>query len=186
VETDSYDTSSWFEVSIFRHENPERPFPFGASEDCEWTNLELARNFYSKRRGWQMVPRSGLSMEPQRLHCEEMRNITWSAEARRRQKEICDEPGRSGKTSKECIQPEPETFEERDEGKYSWYLQGNQVARGTSVFEGEMVKRYHVTWGCKDSTEWKGDSGAGSGDGFVDSLQKGDTIVVWSRAKVGF
>jgi len=186
METGSYDTSSWFEVSIFRHENPERPFPFGASEDCEWTNLELARNFYSKRRGWQMVPRSGLSMEPQRLHCEEMRNVTWSAEARRRQKEIYDEPGRSGKTNKGCIQPEPETFEERDEGKYSWYLQGNQVARGTSVFEGEMVKRYYVTWGCKDSTEWKGDSGAGSGDGFVDSLQKGDTIVVWSRAKVGF
>jgi hypothetical protein len=181
----SYDTSSWFEVSIFRHESPEGPFPFGAYEDHKFTNLELARNFYSKRRGWHMVARPSTQMEPQRLHCKEMRNILWNAEALKRWKEIHDEPGVVTSSNSTKRLQQLEAIDEKDEGRYSWYLQGNQVARGTSVFEGEMVKRYHVTWGPYDDADSKGDAGAGKGDGFVDSLQRGDTVVVWSRAKVG-
>lgn len=133
-----------------------------------------------------MVPRPSSDMEPQRLHCDEMKKITWSVEARERQNEIYEEPSRNPRpwNAQASIQ-KTEMCDERDEGKHSWYLQGNQVAKGTSVFEGEMVKRYHVVWGCAANPTWKGDAGAGSGEAFVDSLQKGDTIVVWSRAKVG-
>lgn len=69
-------------------------------------------------------------------------------------------------------------------GTHAWYLQGNQVARATSLFEGEMVKRYRVIWGCKANPRWEGNEGAGRGEGFVDSLREGDRILVWARAKV--
>ncbi|KAF2790180.1 hypothetical protein K505DRAFT_283109 [Melanomma pulvis-pyrius CBS 109.77] len=180
----SYQTSSWFEASIFRHETPDYPSSYRAYEDNLWTNLEIARSFYAKHRGWHMVPRPSSHMEPQRLHCDEMKNITWSVEARQRQNEIYAEPSRNPqpRNAQASIQ-KTETYNESDEGKHSWYLQGNEVAKGTSVFQGEMVKRYHVVWGCAANPTWKGDAGAGSGEAFVDSLQKGDIIVVWSRAK---
>ncbi|KAF2651392.1 hypothetical protein K491DRAFT_696518 [Lophiostoma macrostomum CBS 122681] len=45
--------------------------------------------------------------------------------------------------------------EDVDEGKHSWYLQGNLVGKGTSVFEGEMVKRYHVVWDFRDNPRFE-------------------------------
>ena len=70
------------------------------------------------------------------------------------------------------------------EGEHAWYLQGNEVAREKSVFEGEMVKRYNITWGCKKYPVQITDKGAGNGDGFIDNLERDDFICVWARAKV--
>jgi hypothetical protein len=102
-------------------------------------------------------------MEPQRLHCSEMINVVDS------EHEI------------------PRNFlsQSTKEGEYAWYLQSNEVARGTSVFSGEMVRRYTIVWGSKSNPRWVGNGGTGSGEGFVDSLQEGDWILVWARAKVG-
>jgi hypothetical protein len=69
------------------------------------------------------------------------------------------------------------------EGEYAWYLQGNEVAREKSVFEGEMIKRYNVTWGSKANPVHATSEGAGNGDGFIDTLDQGDFICVWARAK---
>jgi hypothetical protein len=70
------------------------------------------------------------------------------------------------------------------EGQHAWYLQGNEVARAVSVFEGDYIRRYRVVWGCKDNPTWEGNEGAGRGENFIDSLQDGDWICVWARAKV--
>ena len=71
------------------------------------------------------------------------------------------------------------------DGDDAWYLQGNEVARATSVFDGEMIRRYHVVWGRKAHPAWVGNEGAGNGHGFIDSLKPRDWICVWARAKVG-
>lgn len=73
-----------------------------------------------------------------------------------------------------------------EEGKNSWWLQGNLVAKSTSVFEGEMVKRYRVVWGSSSNPRFEGNVGAGKGEGFVDSLRKGDIIAIWARVKVRY
>ena len=70
-----------------------------------------------------------------------------------------------------------------EEGEYAWYVQGNEVGRVNSVFEGEMIKRYNVTWGCKANPIQDANEGAGGGEDFVDLLQKDDLICVWARAK---
>ena len=119
--------------------------------------MEAMRRFYVKFRGWDMVPRPSQHMETNRSESEAMKMITW---------------------------PEGVSEEDVEEGKHSWYLQGNQVARSTSVFEGEMVKRYHVVWGSKDNPRFEGNEGAGRGLGFVDSLREGDVIGVFANAKV--
>lgn len=105
-----------------------------------------------------MVPRSSSEMDANRLHCSEMIHVG---------PKYVDIEGNPIK-----------------EGYLSWYLQGNLVAKGTSVFEGEMVKRYHVVWGSSSNPRVEGNEGAGKGEGFIDSLQKGDIIAVWARAKV--
>jgi hypothetical protein len=58
------------------------------------------------------------------------------------------------------------------------------VAREKAVFDGEMVPRYNLVWGNKSNTRWVGNEGSGCGKSFVDSLQEGDSVVVWARAKV--
>lgn len=78
-----------------------------------------------------LVPRPSLEMEPQRLHCEPMREVTYSGEGGKPKHH--DRDGR--------------------EGDHAWYLQGNEVAKGPSVFEGDMVPRYHIVWG---SSRWGG------------------------------
>jgi hypothetical protein len=58
------------------------------------------------------------------------------------------------------------------------------VAGEQSIFEGEMIKRYNVTWGCKANPVQLANEGAGGGEDFVDLLQKHNIICVWARAKV--
>jgi hypothetical protein len=121
--------------------------------------MELARRYFENRRKWDMVPRPSEEMEGNRVYCPEMMKVTW---------------------------PEDMTGEDPnlDEGKHSWYLQGNMVAKGTSVFKGEMVKRYHVVWGSKHNPRFVGNEGAGKGEGFVDSLRPGDVIGIFANVKV--
>jgi hypothetical protein len=102
-------------------------------------------------------------MEHHRKHCEEMQYVTNPTQMRL----MLDRRG-----------------ERVEEGKNSWWLQGNLVAKSTSVFEGEMVKRYRVVWGSASNPRSEGNEGAGKGEGFVDSLQKGDIIAIWARVKV--
>ncbi|KAH6622240.1 hypothetical protein C7974DRAFT_218842 [Boeremia exigua] len=154
----TYQTSSWFEVSIIR--------PNMASSDLLEPGLRLLRDMnirgdivdgvkvafdiiHSDGR-FELVRRPSSDFEPQRVHCTEMMQVNSQGEK---------------------------------EGEYAWYLQGNEVARKKSVFEGEMIKRYRVTWGCKHNPVQVTNEGAGSGDGFIDSIEKDDYICVWARAK---
>lgn len=59
------------------------------------------------------------------------------------------------------------------EGHLAWYLQGNRVAGGK--------EEYHITWTEAGS---QGNSGAGTGEGFVQELKDGDRMLIWARAKV--
>jgi hypothetical protein len=59
------------------------------------------------------------------------------------------------------------------EGDLAWYIQGNRVAA--------PLQTYTVVWTRYGS---EGNEGAGTGEGFVKALQKGDAILVWARAKV--
>ncbi|KAF2715259.1 hypothetical protein K504DRAFT_365515, partial [Pleomassaria siparia CBS 279.74] len=156
----SYMTSSWFEASIFRNEKPNDPLLYSTYRINDWTqreweNIELARLFYAKHRGCNMLSRPSSEMEPHRLHCEEMKKL------------------------------QTEKFNEVDEGKHAWWLKGNQVGRGTSVFQGGIGEEISstVVWGCSSNPTWEGNEGAGADEGFLGSLQEGDTIVVWSRVK---
>jgi hypothetical protein len=72
----------------------------------------------------------------------------------------------------------------RKEGEHAWWVQGNEVARQKSVFEGEMVKRYQIIWGSKGNYGELSAKGAGSGVGFIDTLQRDDFICIWARVKV--
>ncbi|KAF2184669.1 hypothetical protein K469DRAFT_633387 [Zopfia rhizophila CBS 207.26] len=153
----TYNTSSWFETSIIRRNDPEHiicsvtTFP---SINDKFRNLEEVQA-YLVPFGWTLVSRPSVDVEPQRRHCPEMMKV-----------ESGSHP-----------------FSEVDEGKYAWYLQGNQVARGYSVFHGELVRRYRVVWGCSSNLNFEGNEGAGRGEGFVDSLEEGDILAIFARAK---
>lgn len=149
----TYKTSSWFEVSQCRTDNP-----WSIPERSQYCNVEEARHIWGEW-GATLLPRPSQEMEPQRCHCPEMMKVSWGDNN---------------------VEPKPDL----DEGTHAWYLQGNEVARGIGVFEGEMVKRYHVVWGCAANPRWEGNKGAGRGEGFVDGLHDGDFILVWARAKV--
>ncbi|KAL6708217.1 hypothetical protein ACN47E_003401 [Coniothyrium glycines] len=162
----TFDTSSWTEVSILRSTSTmwESGVAHGHMQAAFEQATTPSRNIYSATERWfsdstyGLVPRPSLESEPQRLHCAEMRDVTYD------QDEVL--PGRHNTTTKE--------------GDHAWYLQGNEVARGNLVFEGEMVRRHRIVWG---STRQIGNEGAGSGTGFIESLQPRDWICVWSRAK---
>lgn len=112
----------------------------------------------------QLVPRPSSSQEQQRLHCPEMIYATGSK---------FDSPaGREVKAARE--------------GEHAWYLQGNEVGRGTSLFDGEMIRRYTIVWSSDSNPRWVGNDGSGQGIKFVDTLREGDCILVWARAKVSF
>lgn len=156
----TYETSSWFEVS--RVSLGPRTILQPDLPDSTFCNVEHARKVladYEPLGTWIIGARPNLDMEPQRMHCKATRKLTWP-------------PTYNG--------PKPEM----EEGRHAWYLQGNQVARGTSIFEGEMVKRYRVVWGCTANPRWEGNEGAGRGEDFIDELQQGDWFVIWARAKV--
>jgi hypothetical protein len=108
----------------------------------------------------QLVRRPSLEVEHHRLHCDETINATASDHG-----------------------PLDSRSQSKKEGEYAWYLQGNEVAKGPSVFDGEMVRRYNVVWSSALTPRWVGNEGSGRGEGFVDALQEGDRILVWARAK---
>ncbi|KAJ4987444.1 hypothetical protein SVAN01_07044 [Stagonosporopsis vannaccii] len=157
----TYQTSSWFEVSVIR---PKGVSP--ALRHLLQPGLRRLREMNSKGETVdgihtasdiihsggvvELVRRPSSAMEPQRMHCTEMMNVT---------------------------------SQDVKEGEHAWYLQGNEVARENSVFEGEMIKRYSVTWGATRSPLQTLSEGAGSGDGFIESLERDDFICVWARAK---
>jgi hypothetical protein len=168
----TYETSSWFEISVIRdnrdnHAKHLPPSPHsrrmhvqGSREVC--SNICTATLALFPGDEFQLQSRPSLETEPQRIHCAEMINIPPSEQ-----------------NCAKHVRPQCEK-----EGQYAWYLQGNEVARGVSVFSGEMVRRYTIIWGNGSNPRWQGNEGSGNGEGFVDSLQQGDWIVVWARAKV--
>lgn len=158
----TYQTSSWFEVSIVRPQEFSSAWRHRLQPGLHRLrdmNLRgetidgvcAASNIMHPIGTVELVRRPSSAMEPQRLHCTEMTEVK-SQDVR--------------------------------EGEHAWYLQGNEVARDRSVFEGEMVKRYTVTWGCKNSYVRTAGEGAGSGDGFINNLERDDFICVWARVKV--
>jgi hypothetical protein len=167
----TYQTSSWFEVSILRPAQQKEFSIITPTIESQVKRLcRSSKNYRSicaaahamfPENGLQLRPRTSLEMEPQRLHCDEMINVGDSKEGLSR-----DIQSQSTK-----------------EGEYAWYLQGNEVARGKSIFDDEMVRRYKIIWGSRSNSRWIGNEGTGRGENFVDSLQEGDWIVVWARAK---
>jgi hypothetical protein len=121
---------------------------------------EAVRAVYTQDE-MQLVRRPSPEKEHHRLHCEEMINATASNHG--------------------PLNLRPQS---KKEGEYAWYLQGNEVAKGPSVFDGEMVRRYKIVWSSASTPRWVGNEGSGRGEGFVDALQEGDWILVWARAKV--
>ena len=105
---ETYETSSWFEVSIFR--SKEVGSRVRASPYIRTTRLfegidarkETAENITAASRimfpdnSFELLRRPSSTMEPKRLHCTEVAEV-----------------------SSEGVK----------EGEYSWYLQGNEVAR---------------------------------------------------------
>lgn len=62
---------------------------------------------------------------------------------------------------------------EEDEDDLAWYLQGNRVTAAAT--------NYRVVW-YEDGFE--GNEGAGQGEGFLQELKVGDTMLIWARAMV--
>lgn len=162
--TGTYNTSSWFEVSIVRPQFPTSDMDDETVAENFEDNMYPQSNIHSVidnicgDLGFSNVPRSPSTTEPQRLHCDEMRAMTF----------LHDDPSR------------PMGIE----GQHAWYLQGNEVARATSVFDGDFIRRYRVVWGCRENPTWEGNEGSGRGENLIDSLQDGDWMCVWARAKV--
>ncbi|OAL51277.1 hypothetical protein IQ07DRAFT_643380 [Pyrenochaeta sp. DS3sAY3a] len=121
------------------------------------------RNYQLTDIDFDFVRRPSADMEPQRLHCKEMMEVS------------CPE-----KKNKQKKGNSPTKVQE---GEHAWYLQGNHIGKEFSAYEGEMVPRYRVVWGSKANPLWSGNEGAGRGTGFVDMLKPGDWICVWARAK---
>ncbi|KAH4126740.1 hypothetical protein HBH68_065720 [Parastagonospora nodorum] len=167
----TFQTSSWFEVSIVRPLDPAplhrgdtdvfRSHSFLEDQNGLGQSIDKVLEDVLQSRRMQLVPRPSSAQEQQRLHCPEMIYTTGS-------------------------KPEPPTEQEVQvarEGEYAWYLQGNEVGRGTSLFDGEMIRRYTIVWSSDTNPRWVGNDGSGQGKGFVDALREGDCILVWARAK---
>jgi hypothetical protein len=171
----TYKTSSWFEVSIVRpsadpllNTQMQNTIQDGIAEifdvyrGPQTSNILAGFESFFKGFDAELVPRPSPVPEPQRMHCEEMRNFRF-----------LEDEEKTGTTLPTGV-----------EGGHAWYLQSNEVARTTSTFEGEYIRRYRVVWGCKANPTWVGNEGTGSGEDFIDSLQHRDWICVWARAKV--
>jgi hypothetical protein len=165
----TYETTSFFEASILRPCSGDNDEQEARMLDTLFDNqLESRSNIYTVTKdvfnsaGYDLVRRPSSEYESHRTHCEEMQFFRWLEEEDRA----------------------AERLPRGVEGEHAWYLQGNEVARGISTFEGDFIPRYRVVWGCKANPVWAGNEGAGKGEHFLDSLQKGDWICVWARAKV--
>jgi hypothetical protein len=77
----------------------------------------------------QLQSRPSSEMEPQRLHCKN--NI-----------DVADSEHGCAKFMRSWSEKE---------GQFACYLQGNRVARGTSIFRGEMVPRYTIVWSSESN-----------------------------------
>jgi hypothetical protein len=165
----TYKTHSWFEVSILRSTREFELRERNHLEDEVFNGLYVSDipvqpTIHDVVEDWldgydfKLVPRPSSETEPQRMHSEDMHEMLYSEEGT------------------------PLGVE----GEHTWYLQGNQVVRGGSIFEGDIAPRYRVVWGCKDNPVWEGNEGAGRGEGFIDSLKDNDWIVVWARTKVSW
>ncbi|KAF2630267.1 hypothetical protein BU25DRAFT_387340 [Macroventuria anomochaeta] len=157
----THQTSSWFEVSIIR--------PKGASSSRRHHLQPGLRRLREMNVRGEIV--EGVRAASDIMHSTGMVDLV-------RRPLSAMEPQRLHCT--EMMQVKPQGVKE---GEYAWYLQGNEVAREKSVFEGEMVKQYSVTWGCKHNPVQSTSEGAGSGEGFIDTLKRDDFICVWARAK---
>lgn len=157
----TYETSSWFEASIIR--------PKGGPRSRHRMQAGLRRIRDMNVRGETV---DGICAASEIMH------PTGAVELIRRPSPAV-EPQRL-----HC--PEMIAIKSSDikEGEHAWYLQGNEVAKEKSVFEGEMVKRYEVTWGCKSNPLNVTADGAGSGERFIDMLEADDIVCVWARVKV--
>jgi hypothetical protein len=171
--TGTYKTSSWFDVSIIRpsaDRDSEAMYEIGEEiadtfrnfRGPQTSNIHAALESFLGETGAELVPRPSPVPEPQRMHCDELRHFRF-----------LEGEEKTGTTLPPGV-----------EGSHAWYLQSNEVARATSTFEGEYIRRYRVVWGCKANPIWVGNEGSGSGECFVDTLQYGDWICVWARAKV--
>ncbi|EOA89320.1 hypothetical protein ACJQWK_09232 [Exserohilum turcicum] len=162
----TFKTSSWFEVSILRSTRELKRIEknllahqldvghFDGDVPVK-SNIHKVLNDSFHEYNLKAVPRPSSETEPQRMHCREMQSTLLS-----------DDGTPLG-----------------IEGEHAWYLQGNEVGRASSVFDGEFIRRYRVVWGCKDNPAWEGNEGAGRGEGFIDTLKDGDWICIWARAK---
>jgi len=158
----TYQTSSWFEVSVIR--------PNGVSSARRHRLQPGLRRLREMNVRGETV--DGIYTASNIIHSSGMVELV------RRPSSVM-EPQRT-----HCTEMMNVASQGVKEGEHAWYLQGNEVAREKSVFEGEMVKRYTVTWGGKHDPAQTPIMGAGSGDGFIDSLERDDFICIWARAKV--
>lgn len=158
----TYRTSSWFEVSIIR--------PKAVSTSRRHRLQPGLRRLREMNVRGETV--DGVCAASNIMHSSGMVDLV-------RRPSSTMEPQRSHCTEMMVVKSQGVK-----EGEHAWYLQGNEVAREKSVFEGEMVKRYNITWGCKENPVQTTSKGAGNGDGFIDNLERDDFICVWARAKV--
>ncbi|XPS76294.1 hypothetical protein M3J09_008347 [Ascochyta lentis] len=157
----TYQTSSWFEASIIRPKG-------GSSSQRHRLQPGLRKLREMSIRGETV---GSLCAASEIMHSNGMIELV-------RRPSSAVEPQRL-----HCAEMIDTNLPDIREGEHAWYVQGNEVAKETSIFEGEMVKRYYVTWGCKANPVQNTGGGAGSGDGFIDTLERDDFICVWARAK---
>ncbi|KAL5387900.1 hypothetical protein DPSP01_003298 [Paraphaeosphaeria sporulosa] len=165
-------SSSFWEASILRpiakddvNHVPRlmTKFEEDRSRNGNYRSVESAAQAMFPRELYHLLRRPDQDMEPQRLHCREMIDLTMDEK-----------------------DPNDKYLEATQEGEHAWFLQCNVVARGVSLFHGEMVPRHHIIWSCKNHPRWVGNDGSGQGEGFVDAVKPGDCIVLWTRIKRQF
>lgn len=88
-----YETSSWFEVTRCRPRGDWTAVPaladafVGADEEVAFANVEEARRFVEEEVEFMPRP-EGEGQEEARLHCEEMRKVTWPRKHREKEPEL--------------------------------------------------------------------------------------------------
>ncbi|KAF1998841.1 hypothetical protein P154DRAFT_535939 [Amniculicola lignicola CBS 123094] len=146
----------------------------GTYKTTSWFEVSVLRPKYKRRRNTRLAHTfEGRFFKHPEDAFDDIRKDGW---------DIVPRPSREREPQRLCYEG-METTSGVTEGEYTWWLQGNIVTKGMSIFDGEMVKRYRVVWGCHRNPVFEGNEGAGLGEGFVDSLQEGDNIAIWARAK---